>query len=195
MNVGDVWLRSTMRRAALRYADRGWPVIPGAMLVRDRYICGPLCLTVACHPAAERWETTASSDSSVLDGWWANAPFSVLLPTGRTFDAIEVPGNVGAAMLRERRLGPVASAPGGRWLFLIGPGHGLRPELASRLDIVLHGPGSWIAAPPTRTPDGRWRWQQHPAATGWVLPDPYRVQQCLLDQLDPMGLLSLGRAA
>jgi Bifunctional DNA primase/polymerase, N-terminal len=82
MNVGDVWQRTILRRAALRYADHGWAVMPGAMFTLDRYVCGPMRLTVGCHPAVNRWEITASSQSSDVDSWWALAPFSVLLPTG-----------------------------------------------------------------------------------------------------------------
>ncbi len=184
MNVGDVVKRGALRRAALRYAERGWPVVPGAMHTKDRYVCGPLCPTVACHPALDHWELGASSDPADIDCWWEVGPFSVLLATGHAFDVIEVPGQLGLAALRTRRTGPVAAAPGGRWLFLVGAGHGLRPELASRLDIVLHGRGSWMAAPPTRTATGRWRWQVRPTTTGWRVPDPYAVQQLLIEHLD-----------
>jgi hypothetical protein len=189
MYVGDVWLRSTLRRAALRYAERGWPVMPGAMLFRERYVCGPLCVTFACHPAVDHWESAASTQTSDVDGWWANGAFSVLLPTGFAFDAIDVPARLGEETVRAigHGRGPVASAPGGRWLFLVAPGQGLRPELASRLDIVLHGRGSWIAAPPTRTPGGRWRWQVHPSAYRWRLPDPYGVQDRLVTRLELGG--------
>jgi hypothetical protein len=151
--------------------------------MRDRYICGPLCVTVSCHPAADRQPSTRLSD---VDSWWQLHPFSVLLPTGHAFDVLELPSHLGAALLREphpRALGPVAVAPGAAWAFLVAPGHGLRPELAGRLDIVLHGPGSWIPAPPTRTPAGAWRWRLHPDSTGWRLPDPYSVQERLLTAL------------
>jgi len=187
MHVGDLWQRSVLRRAAQRYADRGWRVVPGAILIDDRYVCGPLCRTVACHPAIDEWEIAASSDSSDVDGWWANATFSVLLETGHSFDVIEVPACVGAPSAWAAPLGPAAVTPTGRWMFLVEPGDALRPELAARLDIVLHGPGSWIPAPPTRTPEGRIRWEVPPAVTAWRLPDPYAVQQVLISTT-PTGL-------
>ena len=122
MTVGDLWQRSVLRRAALRYAERGWPVMPGAFLIDDRYVCGPLCPTVACHPAVSQWERSASVDPSDVERWWADAPYSVLLATGHTFDVIEVPARIGVPAVAAARIGPVAVAPTGRWMFLVAPG-------------------------------------------------------------------------
>lgn len=187
----DLWQRSVhrtlLRRAAQRYVDRGWRVVPGAALIDDRYVCGPLCPTVACHPAVDRWERVASTRSSDVETWWADSPFSVLLATGHTFDVIEVPVRIGVKAARIRTLGPVAVSPAGRWMFFVRSGDSLRPELAAQLDIVMHGVGSWVPAPPTRTPGGRIRWEVHPAATDWELPNPYAVQQVLVSQLRPSG--------
>lgn len=187
MTVGNIWQRSVrrtlLRRAAQRYADRGWRVVPGAALKADRYVCGPLCPTVACHPAVDRWESVASYESADVDYWWARSPFSVLLATGYTFDVIEMPARIGAAAARSAILGPVAVTPTGRWMFLVEPGDCLHPELSTQLDVVLHGQGSWIPAPPTRTPGGRIRWQIHPAVTSWQLPNPGAVQKVLVSHL------------
>jgi hypothetical protein len=179
--------RSTLRRAAQRYADRGWRVVPGAALEHDRYVCGPLCPTVACHPAVDAWEDAASYESADVDGWWAHSAFSVLLATGYTFDAIEVPAHIGAVAARSATLGPIVVTPSQRWMFLIEPGDQLRPELSAQLDVVLHGPGSWIPAPPTRTPAGRIRWEIHPAVTSWRLPNPYAVQKLLVSCVRPVN--------
>jgi hypothetical protein len=138
---------------------------------------------VSCHPALTRWETAASSDPADVAAWWSESPCSVLLATGRVFDAIEVPAPLGAAAYLPA--GPVVITPRG-WLFLVAAGDGLRPELATRLDVVLHGPGSWIPAPPTRTPQGpvRWlerlRWSERPVV---CLPEPGAVQQRLVAAL------------
>ena len=183
--IADLVQRSLLKRAALRYADHGWPVFPGAYLNADRYACGPLCPTVACHPAVEDWETAASSDVADVAMWWDRQAFSVLLATGRAFDVIEVPARIGLPASRAAVLGPVAVTPMGRWMFLVEPGDGLRPELAEQLDVIKHGPGSWIPAPPTRTLDGRIRWEVPPAVTEWRLPDPYAVQKSLLAHVRP----------
>src|ERR1700730_12548710 len=189
MTVGDLWQRSVqrtlLRRAAQRYADQGWRVVPGAALQHDRYVCGPPGPTVACHAAVGKWRPAGSYESADVDDWLARSAFSVLLATGYTFDVIEVPARVGAPAARSATLGPVAVAPTGRWMFLVEPGDCLRPELSTQLDVVLHGPGSWIPAPPTRTPGGRIRWEVHPAVTSWQLPNPYAVQKVLVSCLGP----------
>jgi hypothetical protein len=183
--IADLVQRSQLRRAALRYADRGWPVFPGAYLNTDRYACGPLCPTVACHPALENWDTAASTDTADVEMWWDRQAFSVLLATGRAFDVIDVPARIGLPASRVAVLGPVVVTPVGRWMFLVEPGDPLRSELAEQLDVVKHGPGSWIPAPPTRTLDGRVRWEVPPAVTEWRLPDPYAVQKALLSHMRP----------
>jgi hypothetical protein len=116
---------------------------------------------------------------SDVDTWWEDTPFSVLLATGGAFDVIDTPARLGAPAAREVT-GPVAVTPAGRWMFLVAPGQSLRPELAAHLDVVMHGPGSWIPAPPTRTPHGPVRWEVAPAGVHWRLPDPYEVQHRLL---------------
>jgi Bifunctional DNA primase/polymerase, N-terminal len=180
MEVGRLWQRGVLRRAAQGYANREWRVVPGAFLIGDRYVCGPLCPTVSCHPAVDQWENLASSDLSDVDGWWADVPYSVLLATGHLFDVIETPSRMGIPAIWKGMVGPVAVTPAGRWMFFVEPGDGLRPEFAAHLDVVMHGHGSWVPAPPTRTPLGRIRWAVAPTDTGWRLPDPYAVQDALL---------------
>jgi hypothetical protein len=116
----------------------------------------------------------------------------VLLATGYAFDVLEVPAHLGAAVASPRWIGtsegrqtrgPVAVAPTGRWMFLVRPGEPLRPELSSRLDVVRHGHGSWIPAPPTRLLEGPVRWQVSPEETDWRLPEPHPVQRLLVDAL------------
>jgi Bifunctional DNA primase/polymerase, N-terminal len=150
-----------------------------------RYVCGPMCPTVGCHPAIDQWQVLASTASSDVDSWWGSRPFSVLLATGRTFDVIEVPAGLGRAATRGAAPGPVAVTPTGRWMFFTSAGDSLRPELDGRLDVVLHGYGSWVPAPPTRTPEGRIRWEISPAMAGWQLPQAYAVQEILLAQARP----------
>jgi Bifunctional DNA primase/polymerase, N-terminal len=187
--------RARLRYAALRYAEHGWDVTPGAHLAGDRFDCArPGCLTVGCHPALERWEEDATRDTATLAQWWRRAPHTVLLPTGRAFDVLEVPAHLGLRVLAEARRhagvlgpgrgqvrGPVAVTPTGRWMFLVRPGDPLRPELDDNLDVVRHGTGSWIPAPPTRLPEGSVRWSVSPEETRWRLPDSYAVQRMLVD--------------
>lgn len=174
-------LRAILRRAATRYADHGWDVVPGACLVGARFDCGrPGCHTVSCHPALPDWEAAAGHDRGTVRGWWRRLHHGVLLATGRAVDAVEVPAAIGRLALAKAG-GPVAASPSGRWLFLVRPGSVLRQELRHRRDVVLHGPGSWIAAPPTVFPGGRrMTWVVPPQRTEWRLPEPAAVQALLL---------------
>jgi hypothetical protein len=83
--------------------------------------------------------------------------------------------------------GPVAVGATGRWLFFVRPGCALRPELANYLDVVRHGAGSWVPAPPSRMPEGVVHWAVAPRKVHWRLPDPEAVQQSLADALAALG--------
>lgn len=165
---------------------------PGACLRAERFDCGrPGCPTTACHPALEGWEAAASRDPRRVTGWWRYAPHSLLLPTGLAFDVLEVTAPLAARAARSPGwcgpvCGPVATIPTGstcRWMFLVRPGQQLLPELAGRLEVVRHGRGSWVPAPPTRLVDGPVRWRMPPSQVGWRLPDGDEVQRLLADAL------------
>lgn len=178
--------RPRLGRAATRYATKGWDVVPGALFAGARFRCDdPGCMTVGCHPASALWQEMATHDPALVETWWRHTPYAVLLPTGRAFDVIEVPACLGlsARGLGTRPPGPIAVAASGRWMFFVRRGDGLRPELACRMDIVLHGRGSWVPAPPTREPVGRARWEVSPVAVDWRLPRSYAVQELLLTAL------------
>lgn len=181
--------RMRLRRQAQRYAEHGWAVTPGACLTGHRFDCGrPGCPIMMCHPAMEAWEDTATTDDDLVHRWWRRRPYSVLLVTGRRFDALEVPAALGLRVLGSARLhragiGPVAVTAAGRWMVLVRPGAPLRSELAHRLDVVRHGHGSWIPAPPSRMLEGPVRWAVPPERTQWSLPDPETVQDLLVESL------------
>jgi hypothetical protein len=193
--------RVRLRRAALRYVEHGWAVIPGACLAGNRFVCGrPGCPIMGCHPAPEGWEDSASTDVAKVATWWRRRPHTVLLATGITFDVLEVPAALGLRVLGATRLhagvvgpdrtavrGPVAVTPAGRWMFLVRPGESLRPELENCLDVVRHGTGSWVPAAPSRMPEGPVRWAVPPEQTLWRLPDPGAVQGMLVDALRALG--------
>lgn len=189
--------RVRLRRIAVRYAMHGWEVTPGACLARSRFVCGRAgCPTVGCHPALEDWEHAASADPARVATWWRSRPHAVLLPTGRAFDVLEVPAHLGRRVLDTLPAhpagpavrGPVLVTPTGRWMFLVRPGDPLRPELEHCFHVVRHGPGSWIAAPPTRQPEGPVRWAVAPEQARWQLPDSYLLQNTLVDALRATGV-------
>ena len=201
-----------LRRAALRYAAHGWTVTPGAWLSGHRFDCGrPGCPITGCHPALASWEQSASDDPGDVAAWWRRRPCTVLLTTGERFDVLEVPDALGSRVLdavrrrddgRSDVCGPVAVTAAGSWMFLVRPGHPLRPELEHRIDVVRHGRGSWIPVAPSRMPQGPVRWAVTPDQARWRLPDAEQVQTILVDAirgprpvLIPRQLSTLRRAA
>jgi hypothetical protein len=178
-----------LHHAAQTFADHGWEVTPGGYFNGKRMACDrPTCWATSCHPLLPDWETSTS-----IGEWWQEKPHSVLLPTGRGFEAIEVPALVGSSV--RGICGPVMITPNGHWIFLVRGGAPLLPELAECTDIVHHGAGSWVPAPPTLLPEGSVRWHLSPRQVGWMLPESREVQTALLSALVALDASFLDRPA
>ncbi len=161
---------TSLLETAVRYAEeRHWDVFPGTWLEAADGVqvcsCGdPACAAPGAHPASADWTSQATGSATVARRMWQQRPTaSILLPTGRTFDAIVVPETAGfLALARMRRmeltLGPVTLAPDRRMRFFVLPGAAAKvPELVRKLgwspvslDLTALGEGEYVAAPPTR---------------------------------------------
>ncbi|MER5596705.1 bifunctional DNA primase/polymerase [Streptomyces sp. NPDC002265] len=182
----------SLLETAVRYAEeRHWDVVPGTWLEAvagvERCSCGRTgCGAPGAHPAREDWATQATGSATVVRRMWQWQPTaSILLPTGRTFDAISVPETAGfLALARMERmrlpLGPVTSAPDRRMYFFVLPGACAKvPELVRRLgwspaslDLVALGEGAYVAGPPTRFGSrGAVQWACRPTPANRWLPD------------------------
>ncbi|MEU0337115.1 bifunctional DNA primase/polymerase [Streptomyces sp. NPDC006193] len=182
----------TLLDAAVRYAEeRHWEVAPGTWLVaaggRQRCSCGDAsCPAPGAHPARPDWAARATGSAAVVRRLWQEQPAaSILLPTGRTFDALSVPESAGfLALARMERtgatLGPVTLAPDRRMQFFVLPGAAARmPGLVrklgwalSSLDLAVLGEGAYVAAPPTRLGSrGAVQWASRPTPANRWLPD------------------------
>jgi hypothetical protein len=179
--------------AAVRYAEeRHWDVLPGSWLQTDasgaaRCSCGSAdCSAPGAHPVQSDWEGRSSGSAPAVRRLWQKQPeSSILLPTGRTFDAVDVSEDAGClALARMERmnlpLGPVLGAPGHRLLFFVLPGAGAKiPDLLrglgrppEALDLSVLGEGGWVVAPPTRTsPGGCAQWARRPTPANRWLPE------------------------
>lgn len=153
--------RSPLDTAVVEYVGLwGWDVTPGAVTHavagrRPACSCGRAeCPAPGAHPLAPGRVIPAGTPlDEALDAWAearASTPgATALLPTGLTFDVLQVPGAVaGAALPRLDRLalplGPVALAPDDRAWFFVAPG------IAARLPTLLDSLG-WPEAPPRLT--------------------------------------------
>lgn len=164
-------------RAATGYAERGWPVLPGSVWDSRRYVVASSYRpTDGLRPVLPRDQ--ASTDVDTVAQWWrvhtALAP-SVLLLTGRAFDAVSVSRELAVEAVQTTAF---RDAPGpailrldqGRVYFLVGRGESVLPPEGARPTVVEPvQPGSWLAAPPTRTAVGAVSWLVPPRFTGWQL--------------------------
>ncbi|KPI08869.1 Bifunctional DNA primase/polymerase [Actinobacteria bacterium OK074] len=182
----------SLLEAAVRYAEeRHWDVFPGTWLEAvegtHRCSCGqPACAAPGAHPVGDDWATLATGSATVARRLWQKQPdASILLPTGRTFDALDVTETAGfLALARMERmeltLGPVTLSPNRRMQFFVLPGASAKlPDLVRKLgwslgslDLTALGEGSYVAAPPTRFGSrGAVQWACRPTAANRWLPD------------------------
>lgn len=178
--------------AALGYTqERHWEVMPGAWLdVGPEGASRCSCASAACpspgaHPTRPDWAGLATGSAMLVRREWQKHPrASVLLPTGRTFDGIEVSESAGFhALARMERMGvpvgPVSTAAR-RMVFFVLPGAAAKVPAQLRglgtppesLDLVMRGDGDWIVAPPTRTGSGGCaQWARRPTEVNRWLPE------------------------
>ncbi|MFF2526827.1 bifunctional DNA primase/polymerase [Streptomyces liangshanensis] len=177
---------------AVRYTEeRHWDVFPGTWLEAvagtERCSCGePDCASPGAHATSPEWAQQVTGSAPAARRLWSDEPrASVLLPTGRAFDALDVPESAGfLALARMERmrltLGPVTCTPDRRMMFFVLPGAALKVDgLVTRLgwvpaaiDLVTHGEGAYVAAPPTRVGGhGAVQWARRPTPANRWLPD------------------------
>ncbi|WP_328538195.1 bifunctional DNA primase/polymerase [Streptomyces sp. NBC_00344] len=178
--------------SAVRYAEeRHWDVLPGTWLEAiegvERCSCAESgCPAPGAHPTRPDWAAQVTGSAVAARSLWSEQPAaSVLLPTGRTFDAIDVTETAGfLALARMERmgmdLGPVTRTPARRMQFFVLPGAGAKvPDLVSRLgwtlssvDLAVLGEGDYLAAPPSRVgAGGAVQWARRPTTANRWLPD------------------------
>ncbi|HEY2205343.1 MAG TPA: bifunctional DNA primase/polymerase [Pseudonocardia sp.] len=161
-----------LRAGALCLVDHGWPVVPGTWWQDS----GPAdCAGWDSVPSVPQGVAVASTDPVRVAGWWAEAPYSVLVATGAALDVVEVPAWMGRRMTCTLRAAgevvPLAATPAGRWWFPVRVRGGELPDAVVRSGALLHGAGSWVIAPPSEAADGLVHWRVNPSVCGWRLPD------------------------
>ncbi|MEU0135168.1 bifunctional DNA primase/polymerase [Streptomyces sp. NPDC006296] len=180
-----------LEAAAWYTQERHWDVFPGTWLEAaggtERCSCGDAdCPAPGAHPTGPDWAAQVTGSAAAARRMWSRQPgSSVLLPAGRTFDALDVPESAGfLALARTERmgltLGPVTRTPDRRMLFFARPGSAAKaPELvrglgwnAETIGLVGRGEGDHVAAPPTRMAGrGAVQWARRPSRADLWLPD------------------------
>ncbi|GAA1692512.1 bifunctional DNA primase/polymerase [Fodinicola feengrottensis] len=153
-----------LRVAALRYAGNGWPVLP----VQDDDSTEPGAgAGVVC---AGRYPTT---DTATVSRWWDRIPYRIGLGCGEVADVISAPAALGAAAHRVLlRSTATATTAADRWLFVVTAGVRL-PDRLTAAGVLRHGPGEWVALPPTSWPSGPTYWLVEPQVVQW---EPARAE-------------------
>ncbi|HEV3172634.1 MAG TPA: bifunctional DNA primase/polymerase [Actinocrinis sp.] len=177
--------------AALEYIeDQHWEIALGTETLRmeGRWACScgdSGCPSPGAHPAHRDWQKRASGQPSRAHEWWNASPqASILLPTGRTFDVLDVPeaaGCLGLARMERAgaTVGPVAATPERRMYFFVLPNCRVKTvKLLSalgwgrtKLDLACRGTGDFVVAPPSRTPGGHVQWVRPPGEANRWMPD------------------------
>lgn len=140
-------------RHALRYADRGWPVIPLHSPLDGRCDCRKVdCTSPAKHPRTAHGLTDATTDVDQIREWWTMWPTAnvgLVIPDDKVvldFDRQDVNAIVG----KDRPLPTTALAETGKgWHFLYATDRPVRPAVAVLDGLDIRGPGSYIVAPPS----------------------------------------------
>lgn len=193
--------RIELRVQAIGLVARGWPVLPGTYPSEDRWIGRSGREANGPAPVHTDWEdrlVTNPDDAAAC--WSEQQPYSLLLATGSTVEAIEVDSHLGRRTASVLRAGgfpaPIVSTPDGRWYFLTEGGQTLGEELDGVARIRLHTTGSWVPMPPTTYPQGLVHWRVKPDVCAWRLPRPELVQKALCaglyDSHDVAGLVAAG---
>jgi len=213
----DTMLRRGRRRAVERmavaaagYAAMGWPVCAGAHPpgrpqrgagASRACSCDRLgCPAPGAHPMSPAWQVEASADPAAVWTWWLARPeANIILPTGRVFDVLDVPGPAAAIALRLMaesgvRPGPVAVSAGDRALFFVrtrgAPADesewwschlDCEPETVTQvISLRWHCRNSYVLAPPSRCGGAAAaHWLRGPAEH--PLPDGLRLLEVLAD--------------
>ena len=201
MAWSDSWrgaFRVELRAEAIGLAWRGWPVLPGTYPAGSHWAGREGREDTGPRPVHDDWQERIGTKPAQVAGWWTGQPYSVLLATGVTLDAIEVSGALGRGAARAlRTIGfpvPIVATPDDRWMFLTTSGAELAGPLAEHGDVTLHKAGSWVPLPPTPVEHGVVHWRVRPEVCGWQMPASDFVQDALLDALHHQNTVPAGPA-
>lgn len=147
--------------AALKYAGRGWNVIPLFGTDGSKCECGPKnCSSPGKHPRIGQWRDAGTTDPTGISGWWSKWPNSNIgIVTGKASGivVVDVDGDNGDAAFRHlcanHNFVPetlTVSTGRGRHHYFAHPGVQVPNSAGAIADGVdVRGDGGYIVAPPS----------------------------------------------
>ena len=157
-----------LARAALQYAERGWPVIPLHSFTARGCSCGQAdCKSPAKHPRTTHGVKDASCDPAVISEWWTHWPdANIGIVTGPESGilVLDVDGKQGEESLVELKgrachlpdTYTVRTGGGGQHLYFLWPEgadvHNSASKIAPGLDV--RGRSGYVVAPPSAHASG-----------------------------------------
>jgi Bifunctional DNA primase/polymerase, N-terminal len=175
-----------MRNAALRYAERGWPVFPCSPKSKIPLYESPHPRDsperATCRGECGRWGhgvLDATVDQALITEWWTRTPAANIgLACGAPgpdvvdFDiAHDKPGQLSFERLKDAGLlrGPIAvvTTPSGGWhVFFCGSQEPQGNGALARHGVDFRGAGGYVVAPPSATPAGSYTLVEHREPAG-----------------------------
>lgn len=164
-----------LHEAAVSYARRGWRVIPLHTFAEGLCTCDePNCGSPAKHPLTGNGVLAATTDETIIEGWWAEADIAnVGIATGNGLLVLDIDqkgdGVVSLARLEAQHgklphTPTVATGGGGRHYFFKLPDGvkiGNRAGIASGIDV--RGDAGYVVAVPSLHASGqRYQWSVPP---------------------------------
>ena len=154
-----------MLDAALRYAERGWPVLPLHAPAGAKCSCGRReCSSPGKHPKTMNGSKAATTDSVQITKWWDMWPDSnVGIATGNGLTVLDVE-SYGETELERLidgqewpRVSTVYTGGGGLHFYFAGNGRNSVKQLGHGIDV--RGAGGFVVAPPSLHASGvRYAW-------------------------------------
>ena len=167
-------MTNKLLRAALRYARRGWPVLPLHNPVSSGCSCESReCGSIGKHPRTAHGLKDAATDESTIRGWWRKWPkANIGIATGSKSGIVVLdidPRHDGSDSFEQLRKefgalprGPrVRTGGNGQHIFLEYPGVSIRSKSGIFRGIDVRGDGGYVVAPPSLHASGkRYRWRK-----------------------------------
>ncbi|GAA0534971.1 hypothetical protein GCM10011581_48380 [Saccharopolyspora subtropica] len=184
--------RSEVEKAAVRYVQQGWRVLPGSAYDRGRFF-SPFTgvLTDGVRPVVAR--ESATTDETAVARWWAAGGRwvpSVLLCSWAEFRFVSMPRYLAHAVLLSEawrsRPGPVLyRGDRGRAYFVVAGERRLAEDCVPPAEVEEMAVGEWVVAPPSRVLGVHVTWWIAPERVRWD-PVPAELLRDALSSASPI---------